>query len=54
MWEFLGSHPGWGLGYLVVVCFSVTLVVSLATSGGVSRRTTRLRSPSKEKTDVVH
>jgi hypothetical protein len=26
MWEFAAQHPGWALGYLVVICFTVSMV----------------------------
>jgi len=29
MWNFLSNHPVWGLTYLMMICFTVFLTVSM-------------------------
>jgi hypothetical protein len=37
MWEFLASHPWWGLIYLVIIC-ATSLLCSIAWATRPSRR----------------
>lgn len=52
MWSFLGEHPGWGLVYLTLVCFTVAFTAS-SIAATVVRRTPE-RPASNKNHDMVN
>ena len=57
MWEFLSSHPWWGLIYLLIVCLTATIsCMGLGAAIGARRKTAYEDYLARKKSDgdVVH
>lgn len=58
MWEFLSSHPWWGLTYLAIICLTVMLVsIGIGAAIGSRRKASYeeyLARHEKRDDDVVH
>lgn len=57
MWEFLSSHPWWGLVYLLVICLALSFVtMGIGAAIGARRKTfyEEFVERTKKDGDVVH
>jgi len=49
MWEFAAQQPGWFLAYLIVVCFSVTMIAGqLASAMWKTKETQKTKAKEQE------
>jgi hypothetical protein len=54
MWEFLSSHPWWGLIYLLIICVTASFVTMGIGAAFGSRKVSYLSTRAKVDDDVVH